>query len=196
LAPIKSDPRGSPEQSTVSDALQEQIFYSTKIGNNMNDLLKEARAPRTMPFGADLSIKKILVAVDLSPHSEETATYAAELAAPFGASLALVHVWSPKEASKVTDSTDSRLGDSVIAPEEELGNLTKKIRRTYPSCTGYLVVGDSADKIVLMAETLRADLIVTGSSQQRFLGELLGLDQPSRIVHDAPCPVLVHHHRN
>jgi nucleotide-binding universal stress UspA family protein len=162
----------------------------------MNDLLKEARAPKIMPFGADLSMKKILVAVDLSPHSEETAAYAAELAAPFGASLALVHVCSPKDATKVTNSTDSRFGDPVIAPEEELAILAKKIRRTYPSCTGYLVVGDPADKIVLMAETLRADLIVTGSYQQRFLGELLGLDQPSRVVHHAPCPVLVYHNGN
>ncbi|MBV9875266.1 MAG: universal stress protein [Verrucomicrobia bacterium] len=158
----------------------------------MNDLLQEAREPQTIPLGADLGIKKILVAVDLSPHSEKTAAYAAELAAPFGASVALIQVCSPKDATEVTDRTESRFGDPLIAPEEELGNLTKKIRKTYPSCSGYLVVGDPAEKIVLMAETLRADLIVIGSYHQRYLGQLLGLDQPSRIVHHARCPVLIY----
>jgi nucleotide-binding universal stress UspA family protein len=190
---IKSNPKGSPEQSTVSKALQEHVFYRTKIGNNMNDLLKEARAPQAISSGADFGIKKILVAVDLSPHSEATAAYAAELAAPFNASVALVHVCSPKEGTKVADGTDSGFGDPVNTPEEDLGNLVKKVRKAYPSCTGYLVIGDPADKIVLMAETLRADLIVTGSYHQRFVGQLLGLDQPSRIVHEAPCPVLVYH---
>jgi nucleotide-binding universal stress UspA family protein len=159
----------------------------------MNDLLQEGRAPETIPSGADLSIKKILVALDLSPNSEQTAAYAAEFAARFGASLTLVHVCSPKDATEVTGDTDSRFGDSVIAPEEALESLARKVRRTYPSCSAYLCVGDPGDKIVLMAETLHADLILTGNHHPGFLGRLLGLDQPSRIVHRAPCPVLVHH---
>jgi nucleotide-binding universal stress UspA family protein len=44
-----------------------------------------------------------------------------------------------------------------------------------------------------MAQTLQADLILTGSRHPSFLAQLLGLDQPSRIVHRAPCPVLVYY---
>ena len=162
----------------------------------MNDLLKETRVPQTRSFGADLDIKKILVAVDLSPHSEKTAAYAAEFATRFGASLTLVHVSSPKDATDVPGSADSRFGDPVIAPQEELENLARKVRKTYPSCSAYLFVGDPAEKIVQLAQTLNADLILTGNHHQRFLGQLLGLDQPSRIVHHAPCPVLVYHNGN
>ena len=162
----------------------------------MNDLLQETRAPQTMLASADLSIKKILVAVDLSPHSEQTAAYAAEFAARFGASLTLVYVCSPKDATELTGSTDSHFGDPVIAPEEELENLARKVRRTYPSCSACLCVGDPADKVVLMAQTLHTDLILTGSRHPSFLAQLLGLDQPSRIVHRAPCPVLVYNDSN
>jgi nucleotide-binding universal stress UspA family protein len=42
-----------------------------------------------------VSIEKVLVAVDLSAHSEETASYAAGLARCFGASLTVVHVYEP-----------------------------------------------------------------------------------------------------
>ena len=162
----------------------------------MNALPQETQAPQPIPFAADLSIKKILVAVDLSPHSEHTADYAAEFAARFGASVTLVHVCSPKETGAETSSKDYRFDDPMIAPEKRLENLAKKIRRTYPQCSAYLCVGDPADKIVMMAEILRADLILTGSRHSRFLGQLLGFDQPSRIVHRAPCPVLVYHDGN
>jgi hypothetical protein len=55
----------------------------------MNTLETEKRRPKFV------SIKKVLVAVDLSEQSEATATYAAELAKCFGASLTLVHVHDP-----------------------------------------------------------------------------------------------------
>jgi Universal stress protein family len=42
-----------------------------------------------------VSIKKILVAVDLSDHSEATALYAAQMAQCFGASLTVAHIYEP-----------------------------------------------------------------------------------------------------
>lgn len=161
----------------------------------MKHLLEEVGAPAAIPFGANLNIKKILVAVDLSPHSEQTAAYAAEFAARFGASVTLIHVSSPKETAELTGVKDCRFDNTVIAPEKKLEDLAKKIRKIYPTCSAHLFVGDPAEKVVMMAEMLRADLILTGSRHPRFLGQLLG-DQPSRIVHRAPCPVLVYHDGN
>jgi nucleotide-binding universal stress UspA family protein len=163
----------------------------------MNDLLVEkTQARRTIPSDSDLKIKKILVAVDLSPHSERTAAYAAEFAARFGASLTLIHVCSPKETETETSSKDCRFDDPMIAPEKKLEDLARKVRRTYPTCSAYLYVGDPAEKIVMTAKILGADLILTGSRYAKSLAGLLGLDQPSRIVHRAPCPVLVYHDSN
>jgi len=159
----------------------------------MTNSLTETPTPRAMTSGCGLNIKKMLVAVDLSAHSAETAAYAAALAEAFGAHLTLLHVCSPNGATEETGSKDCRFNDPVITPEKELENLAKKIRRTYPECSAYVCAGDPADKIVMMAEILRADLILTGSRHPSFLGQLLGLDQPARIAHRAPCPVLVYH---
>jgi hypothetical protein len=42
-----------------------------------------------------LNIKSILVAVDLSSHSDRTVAYAVSVARQFGASLRLIHVYAP-----------------------------------------------------------------------------------------------------
>jgi nucleotide-binding universal stress UspA family protein len=47
-----------------------------------------------------LEIKTILVAVDLSPHSERTVAYAVSIARQFGASLKVIHVYSPPTATE------------------------------------------------------------------------------------------------
>ena len=159
----------------------------------MTKILTETQAPEAAAVADSLNIKKILVAVDLSSHSEKTAAYAVQLAAPFGASLTLLHVCSPKAGTAETSGKDCSFDDPVIEPEKALENLAERIRRTYRACSAYVSAGDPAEKTVLMAEILRADLIVTGSCHPSFLGRLLGPDQPSRIVHRAPCPVLVYH---
>ena len=162
----------------------------------MTNILTEAPAPEAMTSKYNLEIKKILVAVDLSPHSEQTAAYAIELAKPFGAYLTLVHVSSPERANELTGDKGDRFSEPAVVPEEELERLEKKIRRTHPSCSAHVCVGDPADKVALMAEILHADLIVTASHHPGFLARLFGLDQAPRIVHQAPCPVLVYQEKN
>jgi nucleotide-binding universal stress UspA family protein len=41
-----------------------------------------------------------------------------------------------------------------------------------------------------------ADLIVTASHHPTFLRRLFNLDKAPRIMHRAPCPVLVYHEKN
>jgi hypothetical protein len=77
----------------------------------------------------------------LSPHSEKTAAYAAEFAARFGASLILVYVCSPKDVMELAGSTDSRFGDPVIVPEEELENWQGKYDEVTPHARPVFVSG-------------------------------------------------------
>lgn len=155
----------------------------------MTNILTEA--PASQPMTSGLNIKKILVAVDLSPHSEETVAYAVKLAETNGAHLALVHVCSPEPGAEATNRKGNGFDRSAFFPQEELENLARKIRKTYPSCSAHLCVGDPADKIAQMAELLRADLILVGNRQPGSLGRLFGLDEVIRIEHEAPCPVLI-----
>jgi nucleotide-binding universal stress UspA family protein len=158
----------------------------------MTNILTEAPALETKRSDYCLNIKKILVAVDLSPDSEETAFYAARLAKRLKAYVTLVHVCSPKQSVEVTSKKESRCDEPLLVADERLANLAKKIRRNYPSCSAHLCVGDPANKVALMANILRADLILVGSRDSSFLGQFFGFDQTTRVVHQAPCPVLVY----
>ena len=158
----------------------------------MSNIVTEAPAAQALTLGCNLNIKKILVAVDLSPQSEKTVSFAVSLAKPLGAYISLVHVCSRDESAEVTGKKDNRFEEPVFVSQEKLEDLAREVRRTYPNCSAHLCVGDAADKIALMADMLRVDLILLGSHHPNVLGRLLGLDQTERIMHQAPCPVLTY----
>ena len=158
----------------------------------MTNTLAEAPAPQMMPPSCNLNVKKILVAVDLSPQSEKTVSFAVSLAKPLGAYISLVHVCSPKESAEVTGKKDKQCDEPMFVSQEKLEDLAREVRRTYPNCSAHLCVGDAADKIALMADMLRVDLILVGSHHPNVLSRLLGLGQTERIMHQAPCPVLAY----
>lgn len=158
----------------------------------MTNTLTEVQASQMMPPSYNLNVKKILVAVDLSPQSQETVSFAVSLAKALGAYISLVHVSSPEETAEATDKKDNRFEEPMFVSQERLENLTKEVRKTYPNCSAHLCVGDPADKIARMADILNVDLILVGSHHPKLLGRLLGLDQSERIMHHAPCPVLAY----
>jgi nucleotide-binding universal stress UspA family protein len=162
----------------------------------MTNILTEAPAPQAMTPGCNVNIKKILVAVDLSPQSEKTVAFAVSLAKPLGAYISLVHVCSSEESAEVTDKKDKRFDEPMFVSQEKLEDLAREVRRSYPNCSAHLCVGDAADKVAHMAGILRVDLILVGRHHPNLLGRLLGLDQTERIRHRAPCPVLVCHDAN
>jgi nucleotide-binding universal stress UspA family protein len=63
-------------------------------------------------------------------------------------------------------------------------------------CDSVILVGSPAEQITALARDMDADLIVTASHHPTFLARLFSLDQAPRIVHRAPCPVLVYHEMN
>jgi universal stress protein A len=140
------------------------------------------------------SVKKIVAALDLSPHSEATARYALEIARTLGASLVLVHVYEPIQMNEFITEEGLRVQDhDRQVMQQALTNLTKTLRETYPACTEKFIVGEPAEQVALAARELDADLIITASHHPSFLGQLFGLDQAPKIMHRAPCPVLVYH---
>ena len=158
----------------------------------MNEVLERTDTKRS-----ELNIKSIVVAVDLSPHSEKTAACAAEFAKTFGASVTLVHAFAPE---RVTEFTTQEVHEGYVeegrATERELEKLAATIRKTYPDCHAEFRVGDPAAQVCLIAQDVDADLIITASHHPGFLSRLFGLDQAPRILHRADCPVLVYHEQN
>ena len=160
----------------------------------MNQVLDKTESKKDRSDEIDLNMKKIVVAVDLSPHSEKTAAYAVEFARSFGASITLVHVF-PQE--HITEFTTQEVHESWEEEERttqrKLRGLADSIRETYPDCNMEFRLGDPAEQVTRLAREMNADLIITASHHPGFLGRLFGLDQAPRILHRAGCPVLVYH---
>ena len=157
----------------------------------MNALKAEKRTPTFV------SIKKVLVAVDLSEQSETTATYAAELAKCFGASLTLVHVHDPVPLYEYASETTCTVLDEQREDLQKLLNeLTQQVRKLGLVCRSVFLDGDPAERISALASEIDADLIVTGSRPATFLECLFTQHKPPQIMHRAPCPVLIYHQKN
>jgi len=139
-------------------------------------------------------IRKLVVAVDGSEHSQKALEFAAELAVKFGAGLHIVHV--PQSvgedrvmflggASVTVHATPRELegaGHDLIEAAENIARLqgVSKLTSELPS-------GDPAEQVVRSAERFGADLLVLGS---RGLGDFRGLLPGSvsyRVNQIAPC---------
>jgi nucleotide-binding universal stress UspA family protein len=160
----------------------------------MSTILEQVTPTETGSVEVDLSLRKILVPVDLTDHSERTASYAVALAKAFNASLTFIHVFAPEAISEfTTEDVHAIYENEREIAKERLTSFGAKIGRIYPHCETEFYVGDTAEQVKQAAVTLKADLIVTASYHPGFLGRLFGLEQAPRIVDRAPCPVLVYH---
>jgi len=141
---------------------------------------------------AALNVKTVLVAVDLSPHSERTVAYAVSIARKFGASLKVIHVYAPPASTEFGAQDMYRsLEKDREDVERRLVSLVDRVRTNYPKCESLLRTGDPSEQVATAASLVGANLIVVGRHHQTFLGRLLNLDQAPKIVHRAACPVLV-----
>jgi len=139
-----------------------------------------------------LNVRTILVAVDLSPHSERTVAYAVSIARQFGASLKVIHVYAPPTSAEFGAQEMYRLLEKDRDDtERRLASLVDRVRASYPNCHSFLRTGDPAEQVARIASLVRADLIVVGRHHQTFLGRFFKLDQAPKIVHRVACPVLV-----
>src|SRR5271165_1130756 len=94
------------------------------------------------------SIRKVLVAVDLSDHSKATVSYAAEMAKSFDASLTIVHVHQPVALYEcASETTYTLLDDQRRDLEKRLDQLKQKVRETGVVCDSVYLFGEPAEQI-------------------------------------------------
>jgi nucleotide-binding universal stress UspA family protein len=91
----------------------------------------------------------------------------------------------------VCESTFTILEEERDRLCKSLGELTQKVKPSGLTCKAIFLVGDPAEQIAKWARKVDADLIITGSKESAFLGRLFNLAKAPRIMHRAPCPVLV-----
>ncbi len=128
---------------------------------------------RRLPAGAALT-DRVIVASDARDHSDALVDFAVDLARERGGSLTLLHAAGAESAHHPT-----RIGEQV-----------RRVTEAFPD-TGVVRIEPARahELAVQAAKDERASLIILSS---RHLGGLRALASVSeRVVHDAPCSVLV-----
>jgi nucleotide-binding universal stress UspA family protein len=144
-----------------------------------------------------VSIQRVVVAVDLTKHSEATAHYAAEIARCFDATLYVAHVFASEPFYELGSEGAYNLIDQRRHElRAQLDDLTQQVQKIVPVCESVFLEGEAAERITALARDADADLIVTASHHPTFLGRLFNLDKAPQIMHRAPCPVLVYHEKS
>jgi len=143
-----------------------------------------------------MSLKKILIAVDDSPHSQRAKELGVEVGNALDAEIAFVYVFdataTPAGAwgfpadriSAMSQLEGKRLLDKFLEGLPKQPSSKTPVRE-------FLESGSPAEAIVRVARKWGADLIVMGSrGRGKVKGILLG-SVSQDVLSNAPCPVLV-----
>lgn len=144
------------------------------------------------------TLARILVPIDFGAASELALQYALALAARFGASVHLLHVFEDPFAVHIASEGAVRVAPSIRehliddAAERLSALLTRRDReRHHVTCE--VRVGSAAPTIRDVAEGSRFDLIVMGTHGHTGVARLLRGSVAEQVVREAPCAVLTVH---
>ena len=138
-----------------------------------------------------MKLKRILVAVDGSTHSERVVAVAGEYSRLFGAELLMVHC-HPRFTTILGEPCQDEVIARIIRQAEELvAPYLAQLRIQDLEAEIRLLEEPAGDAIIDVAKIERCDLIIMGS---RGLGKLAGLlvgSVTTRVLQIAHCSVLV-----
>jgi universal stress protein A len=145
-----------------------------------------------------LSMRKILVPIDLSPAGTRVLEQAHEFAAKFSATIDLLYVWAPP-ALLAPEALSTGAGGAELPllewlannAREQLGTFESQARHAgIPVAASYSELGDPATAIVERAESGGYDLLVLGTHGRTGLSHLLMGSVAEKVVRRARCAVL------
>ena len=137
-----------------------------------------------------LLAKKILVPVDFS----ETSRYALRFAEQFGCEIVLLHVVEPESVIAGAPSAINVFAqpeEDTIAAKAELEALVASSRSRPSSIRLKVRSGHAPNEITKVANDLDVDLIVIATHGYTSWRHFCIGSTAERVVHTAPCPVLV-----
>jgi universal stress protein A len=136
-------------------------------------------------------IERILVPVDFSPCSDAALSYATFLAARFGASIDVLHVWEPPARVEpwLPEEVDRVMQESRDTLRAELGRLVEPFRKHARLCDR-LVADSPVQGILREAEAGHYDVIVIGTHGRTGLTRVLLGSVAEAVLRRAPCPVV------
>ncbi len=137
-----------------------------------------------MPF------HKILVPVDMSPHSRAALELAGELVQRTGGTIHLLNAYGLREGESAYRASMSPQVEAQVASNSER-ELSEWAKRFAPAGVKMRVSPQEPRYAILeAAEELDADLIVMGTHGRTGIKHLLMGSIAEFVVRSAPCPVL------
>lgn len=141
-----------------------------------------------------MAFEKICCAVDFSESSRAALEEAATLASRVGAELTIVHVHGdlPVLAADLLLAPSERLEHAAAELREHLEFLRREAEeRTGRPVKCAILGGHPADELVRYARKHAVDLLVLGAHGHSGARRLVLGSVADRVLHHAPCPVLV-----
>ena len=138
----------------------------------------------------DLPLQTIGVGFDGSPESRAAVALARDIAAAAGARLKVIRVLEPPPPGGPALGYDADWVQRAQERRDEIqGELDDVLAELGSSATGGVVTGDPATELAYAGNDL--DLLVTGSRNYGPVRRLMLGSTSTKLVHGAPCPVLV-----
>lgn len=136
--------------------------------------------------------RNVVVAYDGSDGARAALARAAEIADRDGSSLTLVEAVSGKVPSPAPGGPPLAKPEKRAMARDDLNRAIGTLSRELLAA-GWVIGGPPASGIVTVAEDIGADLIVTGSRGRGALTSAVLGSVSTKILHSAPCDVLVVH---
>ena len=135
---------------------------------------------------------KIVVGIDGSEPSQRALEWAAEEARLRGAHLRVVHAWLEVFIDGTFTAPAVYERDAIEqGGREVLDKAVASIPDGSPELSVEAVLVHGQPEVVLLKEAEKADLVVVGSRGRGGFAELIMGSVSHRVVHHAPCPVVV-----
>ena len=159
------------------------------LGSTAEELIHQATCPifvvgpAVPPLKQPVSFQRIVYATDFSPEAAKACVFALSFAQDFGAHLYLCHVL-PDGPDQMNDQ---ELNDRFT---KALRDLVPDVAREWcePECV--LEHGVATDGILLLAQRVKADLIVLGSRKTSHWFENFRTGVAFQVISGSSCPVV------
>ena len=141
-----------------------------------------------------MAVETVVVAVGPRDydHVERLAEETVDIAGPTGADVVLAHALPQdgyEEAKRSLDFEDAT-PDEVAGRNETVRDLVAVLEGSDIDYTIRGAVGDPGDRMVELAESCAADIVVVGGRERSPAGKALFGSVAQSIMLDAPCPTL------
>ena len=140
-------------------------------------------------------MKRILVAIDFSPVTEEQLKFVEDLIEPDGGDILLLHVLNPSPHYMEYGTMGDLVGLSESELRAQLEALADKMKlrleRDGVKVAVLLDHGEAIPRIIMEAERTQADLLVLGSHGHGSLYDLLVGSTSEGVMRKTPCPVVL-----